>query len=61
MGIMNWGLVVHRRGSSRIRQVPSVPPPQLPHPLRGWGAVYLGIQVITQFLSIFLFYPWWQE
>lgn len=25
------------------------------------GAVYLGIQVITQFLSIFLLYPWWGE
>lgn len=27
----------------------------------GGGAVYLGIQVITQFLSILLLYPWWQE
>lgn len=24
-------------------------------------AVYLGIQVITQFLSVFLLYPWWGE
>lgn len=24
-------------------------------------AVYLGIQVMTQFLSIFLLYSWWGE
>lgn len=52
---------MHRWGSSWIHQVPSVPGPQLPHPWRARGAVYLGIQVITQFLSIFLLYPWWQE
>ena len=33
----------------------------LPRVLRGGGAVYLGIQIITQFLSILLLYPWWGE
>lgn len=42
-------------------RVPSVLPPQLPCPLSGVGAVYLGIQVITQLLSIFLLYSWWGE
>lgn len=48
-------------GSPRMGSVPSVLPPQLPCPLSGVGAVYLGIQVITQFLSIFLLYSWWGE
>lgn len=41
------------------------PDPSLLPPLttcfEGRGAVYLGIQIITQFLSILLLYPWWGE
>ena len=37
---------------------PSILPP-FTTGFEGRGTVYLGIQIITQFLSILLLYPWW--
>ena len=48
------GLIMDRPG-------PFCSPSPVTPSFEGRGAVYLGIQIITQFLSISLLYPWWGE
>ena len=57
---MSCGWTVHRRSSAMDEPDPSILPP-LTTCFEGRGTVYLGIQIITQFLSILLLYPWWGE